>query len=153
MHYHLWKHCPPSGESGRLSAALEKDIVAFPSDGPFDFPAGTRGVILACGRPVETYDGRVEETPSRHVDGVLDMAAKAYRLGKVDWPGDYWPDWTTSLSARNRRRGGRGRLGFWWRTKKEGDLRDGGTQLSITGVGCPVVHHGRDDGQRRPSDG
>ena len=24
-----------------------------------------------------------EQTPSRHVDGVLDMAAKAYRLGKV----------------------------------------------------------------------
>ncbi len=24
-----------------------------------------------------------EQTPSRHADGVLDMAAKAYRLGKV----------------------------------------------------------------------
>ena len=24
-----------------------------------------------------------EQTPSRHVDGVLDMAAKAYRLGNV----------------------------------------------------------------------
>ena len=24
------------------------------------------------------------ETPSRHVDAILDMAAKAYRLGKVD---------------------------------------------------------------------